>query len=368
MNKHKKTYLFVLYIFISIVTFGQNEINNSKYYFGGININNGYVWPHTSRVYYIKANAIEVQAKIYVNLKNTSDWINPFKATKFGYSLTYIKTDNLIPNIITRDKSQLGTIYGLNMFLEPMLFSYKRVHLYAHLGAGIAYASERYNRVNNDSNLLISTPLSFFFNGKINLDYELTKKISVGLNFGMSHCSNAALNLPNLGLNVVNYGLNFGYKIFSQEQQPIVNLKINPFWEKNISIGYATRNCNENIDKYYHVYTLDFELNHHLNRKNAISFNLNYLLRQGEMLDKTFNSTYNSYYGFAIGHELFIKKLSLISQLGEYIFDTNQNIHFWYARLGVRYYFLPNLYSSILLTNRKQSADLLQLSFGFSFK
>ena len=254
----------------------------------------------------------------------------------------------------------------LEKFRE-FVFSNKRLHLYAHLGAGIAYASERYNRLNNDSNLLISTPLSFFFNGKINLDYQLTNKFSIGINYGMSHCSNAALNLPNLGMNVVNYGLNFGYKIFTQ-QQTIETLKINPFWEKNISIGYATRNCNENIDKYYHVYTLDFELNHHFNRKNAISFNLNYLLRQGEMLDKTFNNTYNSYYGLAIGHELFIKKLSLISQLGAYVFDTNQNKHFWYARLGVRYYFLPKFYSSILLTNRKQSADLLQLSFGYSFK
>jgi len=367
MNKLNTAYLTIFFIFISIISFGQKENDAPAFYLGGLNINNGYIWPHTSRIYYIKASAIEVQAKIYLNLKNTSDWSNPYKATKFGYSLTYIKTNNIIPNIITRDNSKLGDIYGLNIFIEPMLVSYKRFHLYAHLGAGIAYATERYNRFTNDSNLLISTPFSFFFNGKINLDYELTNKLSFGLNFGMSHCSNAALNLPNLGMNVVNYGLNFGYKIFTQ-QQPNENLKIIPFWEKNISIGYATRNCNENIDKYYQIYTLDFELNHHFNRKNAISFNLNYLLRQGEILDKTFNKTYNSYYGLAIGHELFIKKLSLISQLGAYVYDTNQNLHNWYARLGVRYYFLPNFYSSILLTNRKQSADLLQLSFGYSFK
>ena len=31
MNKHKLTYLFVLFTFISIITFGQNEINNTKY-------------------------------------------------------------------------------------------------------------------------------------------------------------------------------------------------------------------------------------------------------------------------------------------------------------------------------------------------
>ncbi len=358
MSKTRNLILFVLFIFCSLISNGQNETNSPQFYFGGFNMNNGYVWPHSPRISYIKADAEEFQLKIYQNIRNIPDWINPYKATKFGYSLTYININN----------PHLGDVTGLSMFIEPMLYSYKKIHLYTHLSAGFSYSSTYYNRFTNDYNLLVSTPVSFFFTGKLNLDFDLTDKLSLGLNFGMSHCSNAALMLPNLGMNVVNYGVNLGYRVFTKNT-PLVNIpKIQPFWEKNISIGYATRNCNEKDDKYYHVFTADLELSRHLNTKNALNISLNYLLRQGEINDNYFKPAYNSYYGIAVGHELFIKRLSLISQLGMYMYDTNGDKHFWYARLGVRYYIMHNFYTSILLTNRKQSADILQLSFGYSIK
>jgi hypothetical protein len=359
MRKKIKLLLIILLAGFAFLnnTLGQETI--PKFYFGGLNINTGKILPHSKRIEHIKGDVFAIQAKIYQNLKNTSEWENPFKSTRFGYSLMYIHTKNAI----------IGDLWGANMFIEPMLFHYHRLNLYSHLGAGIAYATEKYNKETNPTNFMISTDLSFFFNLKLNLDFQVNKYFSMGLNAGFSHCSNAALNLPNLGINIWNYGVNFGYRIF-EENKTTVFSKINTTekkWANDFTLGFATRGVNEELNKYYLILTADYALNRFLSRKNILSLNLNYVLRQGEINDEFYATTYNSYYGLALGHELLIRKLSLITQLGNYFYDTNLNKQYWYARLGIRYYFTTNIYGMATLTNRKQAADYLQYAIGYRF-
>jgi len=361
MRKKIKLLLFIIFIEFVFINNTQGQENPPKFYFGGFNINTGKFLPHSKRIENLKANVIAVQAKLYQNLFSTSEWESPFKATKFGYSLTYIHTQNAI----------IGDLWGANMFMEPMLFSYRRLHLYTHLGAGIAYATEKFDKESNPTNYMISTDFSFFFNLKLNLDYQLNKQFSIGLNAGFSHCSNAALYLPNLGINILNYGVNIGYKIFEEKTpQVMFPTKINTEkkWAHDIQIGIATRGVNEELNKYYFIFTSDYALNRFLSRKNIISLNFHYVLRQGDIYDKYYDSKYYNYFGLALGHELLIKRLSVITQLGVYVFDSNLNQHFWYARLGIRYYFTKNFYGMATLTNRKQSADYLQYSIGYRFK
>ena len=358
----EKTRYFLLFLLINISfsAISQGQEANSKFYFGGINFNTGKIVPHSKRIEYITGDVFAIQAKLYQNLFSSSKWENPFKATKFGYSLTYIHTQNKI----------IGDLWGANMFIEPSLFSLHRFHLYAHLGAGIAYATEKFNKESNPSNFMISTDISFFFNAKLNLDFQLSKEFSMGVNAGFSHCSNAALELPNLGINILNYGINVGYRIFDDKNTLPINIptSIEKKWAHDFTFGVATRNANEMLNKYYFILTTDYALNRFLSKKNILSLNLHYVLRQGEIDDKFYSTTYNSYYGLALGHELVVRKLSVITQLGSYFYDTHFNQHYWYARLGIRYYFSKSIYGMMTLTNRKQSADYLQYAIGYRFR
>lgn len=332
----------------------QNSLHSL--YFGGIQLNTGQIVPHSNRVKHIKGDVFALRVKIYDRLSKTDKWISPFQSTKFGYSFTYINTSNAI----------IGDIWGVNLFLEPTIFHYKRLYFGSHLGAGIAYATEKFNKETNSTNYMISTDLSFSFNALFQLDYQINNQFSCGINAGFSHCSNAALNLPNLGINILNYGINFGYRIFNEEDlnHKHIDITSDKKWAHDFSIGGATRNVNEELNKYYLILTTDYAINRFLNRKNIISLNMHYVLRQGEINDDYYSTTYNSYYGLALGHELLIRKISVITQLGNYLYDTNLNKHYWYARLGVRYYFTPNLFVMANLTNRKQSADYLQYAIG----
>lgn len=355
----KKIFLISLVFILSVhLSFAQKNKFNS-FYFGGLQFNTGEIVPHSNRIKHIKGEIYSIQAKIYQNLTETENWQNPFSATKFGYSFTYMHTTNAIT----------GNLWGVNMFLEPVIFRFDRLFFYSHLGAGIAYASEKFDKERNPTNYMISTDLSFFFNARFQLEYQINKDFSFGLNAGFSHCSNAALNLPNLGINIFNYGFNLGYRIFTDDykMRKFIDIKSEMKWAHDISIGAATRNVNEVLDKYYVILTTDYAINRFINRKNLISLNFHYVLRQGEINDESYSTTYNSYYGFALGHELLIRKLSLITQLGNYLYDTNLNKNYWYARLGVRYYFTGHVFGMITLTNRKQSADYLQYALGYRF-
>lgn len=355
----KKILLFSIFLFFVLLQLNAQKNNSSLFYFGGIQINTGKIVPHSNRVKHIKGDIFSVQAKIYHRIENLGNWNSPFKSTRFGYSLSYIHTNNQI----------IGDLWGVNMFMEPTIFRFGRINLNSHMGAGIAYASEKFDKESNPTNYMISTDFSFFFNARFQLDYALNKDFSLGVNAGFTHCSNAALYLPNLGINIFNYGLNLNYNInyISQTEKNHEKPFIEKKWANDIALGFATRNVNEELNKYYKIFTADYALNRFLNRKNILSFNLHYVLRQGEINDKIYSTTYNSYFGLAVGHELLIRKLAVLTQLGNYLYDTNLNENYWYARLGIRYYFTPKIFGMITLTNRKQSADYLQYALGYRF-
>lgn len=346
----KNILIFGLLLSINSILFSQNT-KLPSFYFGGLQINTGKILPHSNRVKHITGDVYSLQAKIYQNITGT-----PFHSTKFGYSLTYMHTSNQI----------IGDLWGVNMFMESIIFRYNRIIFYSHLGAGIAYATEKFDKVSNPTNYMISTDLSFFFNARFQLDYFLNKDFSLGLNAGFSHCSNAALYLPNLGINILNYGLNLNYRFnnYTHFDKMFAKTELSRKWAHDIAFGFATRNVNEELNKYYLILTTDYSLNRFLNRKNIISLNAHYVMRQGDIYDKSYSNTYYNYFGLALGHELLIRKLAVITQLGYYLFDTNLNAHYWYAHLGIRYYFTPGLFGMITLANRKQSADYLQYSIG----
>ncbi len=358
----KRIKLLFLFLLLNVVFLNksQGQEAKSKFFFGGVTINTGKIVPHSNRVKHLTGDVFAAQIKLYQNLFSTHEWENPFKATKFGYSASYIHTNNPI----------IGDLWGANLFMEPSIFKYHNLHFYTHLGMGLAYATNKYNSETNPTNFMISTDISFFFNLKFNLDLRLSKEFSLGLNAGFAHCSNGAVLLPNLGINILNYGVNIGYRIFD-DNIPLSNknnIDTEKKWAHDFTLGIATRNVNEELNKYYLILAGDYALNLFLNRKNILSLNLHYVLRQGEVNDKYFTSNYNSYYGLALGHELQLRKLSVITQLGKYIYDTRLNQHFLYARLGLRYYVTKSIYGMITLTNRNASADYVQYAIGYRLR
>jgi hypothetical protein len=161
-----------------------------------------------------------------------------------------------------------------------------------------------------------------------------------------------------------------GYRIFDNEKSSIsYKLKENDKkWNYDMALGVATRGVNEEINKYYFIFTNDYAVNRLLSSKNILSLNFHYVLRQGDIYDPYYDSKYYHYFGLAVGHELLIRKVSVVTQLGAYVYDTHLNQHYWYARLGMKYFITRNTFVMATLTNRKQSADYLQCAVGYRFK
>ena len=68
--------------------------------------------------------------------------------------------------------------------------------------------------------------------------------------------------------------------------------------------------------------------------------------------------------GIFVGHELFINRISLETQLGYYVyrpFDLDVAI---YDRLGIKYYWTPKIYSGIAVKTHGFLAEATEFSVG----
>lgn len=355
--------LILLFLFIS--TFltaqtSQNEIIGTPVHAG---LSYGQVWPHSHRIKDISPSTTELHLKFYRPFRSNSFWENTYHKTQFGFSADIIRINSEI----------LGTLIGSTFFIEPTFYKRNRFCVYGHLGLGFAVATKLYNSdVNSPQhrNLFISKNPNIFLRLGLYADYIINNNWSIGINGTGAHASNASMFLPNLGVNIFSFGVHANYKLAYHQRRTEMNASYNkdfrpvkPFF----GMSFGLRNTNEEINKYYKTFSAIGGIRKCITNKNLLEANIELIHRQGRIFDKEYTTDYHQRIGIAGGHEFMVSHFGFVSQLGIYLYDSGQENHNWFAKIGARYYFTHNLFMGIVLLNQKQTADYLQYSLNYAW-
>jgi hypothetical protein len=191
--------------------------------------------------------------------------------------------------------------------------------------------------------------------------------------------SNAAKRLPNTGLNMLFLGVGTNYRISEESHIPFSNFN-------RPEIDYA-------IGKFSHYAYVRAGIksigNQDYNFFPAVGFNYTVAYRYHPIgsvtggLDVDYNRgyieharnrqsaeniTFNKWrWGAAIGHELHMNRLSLITQYGLYIREPHEGHKKAYQRYGLKY--RTGKHTNIALTLRAHggSGDYMEYTFGWRF-
>jgi hypothetical protein len=70
--------------------------------------------------------------------------------------------------------------------------------------------------------------------------------------------------------------------------------------------------------------------------------------------------------GIFVGHELFISKISFITQFGYYMYNPSDFAEDFYIRAGFKYYIKANFYA--VATIKSHAADAEAIEFGMGIR
>ena len=294
------------------------------------------------------------------------EWHQWYNYPDTGFSFIYQNMNN----------STLGENYGAYAHYNFYLF--KR-NLQFRLGQGIAYNTNPFDKEKNfrnnayGSHLLSSTYLMLNYH-KENIFHGLGLKAGVSL----IHYSNANVTAPNTSTNTMALNLGLTYDLDGgREVDYISSEKIQRIEPFRYNLAFRTGvNESDVVDSgQYAFYILSAYVDKRLSRRSALQLGadlyfsnfLKELIRYQSVAFPEYGVQADDDYkraGIFVGHELFINKMSVLTQLGYYVyypFDFEGRV---YNRIGLKRYFSDKIYGAVTLKSHGAKAEAVEVGVG----
>ncbi len=270
----------------------------------------------------------------------------------------------------------LGENFGI--YAHYNFYFFKR-NVQLRIGQGIAYNTNPYDRVTNFRNSAYGS--HFLSSTMAMLNYHKEHIIGgLGINAGVSliHYSNANFKAPNTSTNT--FALNVGliYDLNQNIESEFLNPQKESIEEPIRFNGVLRTGLNEGDvvgSGQFGFLVVSAYLDKRLGRKSALQFGGDFFLSY--FLKELIRFQSNSFpemnvdpdsdfrrAGLFVGHELFINKLSLVTQLGYYVyypFDFEGRV---YNRIGLKRYFGDKFFGSVTLKSHAAAAEAVEFGIG----
>ncbi|MFD1095064.1 acyloxyacyl hydrolase [Salegentibacter chungangensis] len=296
-------------------------------------------------------------------------WERRYNYPDIGYSFTYQDMKN----------PYLGDNYGL--YAHMNFYFFKR-NLMLRIGQGLAMTSDPYHPDDNfrnkayGSRLLSSTYL--MANYKKENIFE-----GLGLQGGISliHYSNADFKSPNASTNTFTFNLGLNYRIGENELPSYVPKRRKEKYTEPFHYNFVLRSGVNTMgvigSEQYPFLTLTAFADKVVNHKSTLQAGTELFLSKAMEeriryesiafpLGETEGDEDAKRIGAFVGHQLTFNKLSVITQLGYYVYYPYEHyVERLYNRIGLKRIITPDLWGSITVRSHWANAEAVEFSIGY---
>ena len=294
-------------------------------------------------------------------------WEQRYNYPDYGVSFSYQNLKNKV----------LGNNYALYGHYN---FYFLNRNLMVRIGQGLAFTTNPYHKETNHKNIAFGTKLMSSTYAMINYKRERVFD-NFGFQAGLSliHYSNANVKAPNTSINSLTLNAGITYNFDDEDTEYQYDLSDDSKFTQPIKYNVVFRaGINESDvvgSGQFPFYILSAYADKRLNRKSAIQFGVDAFFSRflKELIyyesvafpnrDIDPNTDYKRL-GVFVGHELFINKLSIETQLGYYIYYPHDFEGRVYQRIGFKRYFGEKWFGAVTLKSHAAKAEAVELGIG----
>ena len=294
-------------------------------------------------------------------------WESRYNYPDWGFSFVYQDMQN----------EYLGENYGVYAHYN---FYFLNRNINFRIGQGMAYTSNPYHKETNYMNSAYGSDLLSSTYFMVNYKKERLYK-GLGFQAGVSviHYSNANFRAPNNSTNTFVFNVGANYTLdYEKKLDFIPSTEDKKFTEKikyNIAFRAGVNESDIVGMGQYPFYNLSFYVDKRINRKSALQVGTDvFFAKFLKELIYYYSVAYPERHidpdtdykrlGVFIGHELFINKMSVISQLGYYVYYPYDFEGRVYERIGLKRYFGDQFFGTISLKAHGAKAEAVEFGVG----
>lgn len=270
----------------------------------------------------------------------------------------------------------IGKAFSVFPYINFQLTRGKKINLFFRFSTGLGYITKPFSRTENHKNIAIGSHV----NAMIQLMYEMrwrpAPRLEVNTGISLTHFSNGAMKVPNLGINIGALSLGLAYKLDKNQPErirreiPELNKKK---WEFTV-IGLT------GFSELYAAYGPKFmaygitatflkPMSH--KRKIGIGLDVSWDAANVESLDRLGIEIKNGFAvtrpGLTFTHRLDFSHLSIVMQLGGYLYTKLKKDGHFYDRLALQYCIKKHFVIHLALKTHLFVADMVEYGVGYRF-
>lgn len=298
----------------------------------------------------------------FKHLHEPGSWVEDYKDPTVGATLFIGSVGN--NNVLGR----FAALYG---FSELPLLSLKHFELSWKFGTGLAVTNKKFDPIFNPDNIAIGSHLNMMIVMALKAQYRL-KKSSYSMGLDITHFSNSAFQVPNLGLNVPYLSLGYSRKI-GTVRNPEPNKK-STFIRKKIYYGvsgiFSLKELMPDGDRKYAIYAGNVFARSFLAPKAGFEIGLDAFSNQSHIdFEPLVTKTQWSLLQLGMYAAYFVpmNHIHFVFGMGVYLRDWYKPNGPIYHRIGVRYQWFNGLFGHMAIKSHWAKADYLELGLGFVF-
>ena len=352
--------LFKVILIVSISFAGYSQSKKELWIEGRGKI--GFLAAHSSVMGHLaKEHAFGAELSLIHQTRGSKKWHAAYKYPTIGVTAFYSTAGN---------RDVLGTYFGLFPFINLPLIKKENFSFSTKLAAGLGYTNKVYDAIENNLNVAVSTNLNARITIGVDARYTFNNQfLSIGID--ASHFSNAAVKVPNLGLNMPFLSLAYGYKIKSIKDEIITTERKDKYWEYGAMAIASSKETFPTGGKKHPVFGLNLYGRRFFNSNTGMEVSFDFISKQA-IIDYHKEIPKTQYeilqVGTFVGFILPFDHFHLITGMGIYLKDKYQPEDFLYHRVGMRYVFENGININLVLKSHWARADYTEFGIGYSFK
>lgn len=306
------------------------------------------------------------------------DFSRPTKGDKlWHYENNFPERGITVNYTYLSNPDQLGSIIAIAPFYDvPLNKTEKPSRLYMRLGTGLAFATKKFDPVENHKNNVISARLNAYVNFKWFYKFTISEKLKLETGLNFSHASNGKFKAPNLGVNMMTAFAGITVRFKEKEPKPIIKIDSSSAAKSKHEIYFiAAYGANETEPpggpKFLaQSYTGGYYFNKRNTHKFGAGFDVFYNQSVMQDIFDTDSIRYSNkakyiQFGIRLSYAYNVGKVSFPVEFGRYMYTNFTGDGMFYHRIGMRYYTNNNIICTFSLKTHWAVAHYFEFGVGY---
>ncbi len=302
---------------------------------------------------------------------NPTDWVRKLNVKSINFIFNYKDLNNLE---VAKVEHTFGRSYSVLAGLNVSLYRLNKVDFNLLPAIGLGYTTKTNL---NSQNPLIGSHLNFYLKLGLEVETDISEMMTAFASVDLSHFSNGALKLPNLGTNISNVGIGISRKLNQSRSTKRDTLGYEaPLFKKHhleLGINFGKRGVDGGGNKGLYKNGVYLGYQYSINSvvdlglgTDAVYYHTVYDIINHKTTNQSFATSYDHWrVGIAFGPAVNLGRIDLSTKFGYYLHYNNPQKQKSYWTFAVKYGFTSWLAAETKLYIHNAEADYLGLGLSF---